>query len=72
MWNTINVELLKLNFRHIIFHDDVGKLYNDFKSMDPDEAIGMVQEQTLKYMRAFGSYQVKAPGTKLGKPPTKE
>lgn len=57
--------------KHIIFHDDVGKLYNDFKSMDPDEAIGMVQEQTLKYMRAFGSYQVKSPATKLGKPPTK-
>ena len=39
--------------------------------MDPAESIGMVQEQTVKYMRAFGSYQMKSPGTKLGRPPSK-
>ena len=57
--------------RHIIFHDDVGKLYDEFLNMDEDEAIGMVQEQTLKYLRAFGSYHVKSPTTKLGRPPGK-
>ena len=57
--------------RHIIFHDDVGKLYDEFLNMDEDEAIGMVQEQTLKYLRAFGSYHVKSPTTKLGRHPGK-
>ena len=57
--------------RHIIFHDDVGKLYNEFLNMDQDESIGMVQEQTLKYLRAFGSYHIKSPSTKLGRPPSK-
>merc|ERR1711879_1112582 len=57
--------------KHIIFHDDVGKLYDEFLNMDEDEAIGMVQEQTLKYLRAFGSYHVKSPTTKLGRPPGK-
>jgi len=57
--------------KHIIFHDDVGKLYNEFLHMDEDESIGMVQEQTLKYMRAFGSYHIKSPSTKLGRPPSK-
>ena len=56
--------------RHIVFHDDVGKLYNEILKMDPEESIGMVQEQTLKYFRAFGSHQVKSPGTKLGRPPS--
>ena len=53
-----------------MFHDDVGKLYNEILKMDPEESIGMVQEQTLKYFRAFGSHQVKSPGTKLGRPPS--
>ena len=39
--------------------------------MDEDESIGMVQEQTLKYLRAFGSYHLKSPSTKLGRPPSK-
>ena len=30
----------------------------------------MVQEQSPKYLRAFGSYHVKAPGSKLGRPPS--
>ena len=49
----------------------MGKLYNEFLHMDEDESIGMVQEQTLKYMRAFGSYHIKSPSTKLGRPPSK-
>jgi len=57
--------------KHIIFHDDVGKLYNEVLNMDEDESIGMVQEQTLKYLRAFGSYHLKSPSTKLGRPPSK-
>lgn len=57
--------------KHIIFHDDVGKLYDEFLNMDEDEAIGMVQEQSLKYLRAFGSYHLKNPTTKLGRPPGK-
>ena len=31
----------------------------------------MVQEQTVKYLRAFGSYHLKSPSTKLGRPPSK-
>ena len=30
----------------------------------------MVQEQTPKYLRAFGSHHVKSPGSKLGRPPS--
>ena len=49
----------------------MGKLYDEFLNMDEDESIGMVQEQTLKYLRAFGSYHLKNPSTKLGRPPGK-
>ena len=49
----------------------MGKLYDEFLNMDDDEAIGMVQEQSLKYLRAFGSYHLKNPTTKLGRPPGK-
>ena len=31
----------------------------------------MVQEQSLRYMRAFGTHHIKQPATKLGKPPSK-
>lgn len=57
--------------KHIVFHDDVGKLYGEFLKMDEEESIGMVQEQTVKYLRAFGSYHLKSPSTKLGRPPSK-
>jgi len=57
--------------KHMTFHDDVGKLYNTFTRLDKEQAIAMVQQQSLKYMRSFGSYHVKAPGTKLGFPPKK-
>ena len=30
----------------------------------------MVQEQSPKYLRAFGSHHVKSPGSKLGRPPS--
>merc|ERR1712062_269023 len=32
--------------KHITFHDDVGKLYNEFLKFSSKESIGMVQEQT--------------------------
>jgi len=56
--------------KHITFHDDVGKLYNEFLKFKSKESIAMVQEQSPKYLRAFGSYHVKAPGSKLGRPPS--
>lgn len=57
--------------KNIIFHDDVGKLYNSLLKLEGEEAIAMVQEQSLRYMRAFGTHHLKQPGTKLGKPPSK-
>ena len=63
--------LTTISYRHIVFHDDVGKLYNAFLKLDEQESIAMVQEQTLRYMRAFGTYHMKSPSTKLGRPPSK-
>jgi len=57
--------------KHIVFHDDVGKLYNAFLKLEKQESIAMVQEQTLRYMRAFGTYHMKSPSTKLGRPPSR-
>jgi len=57
--------------KHIVFHDDVGKLYNAFLKLEEQESIAMVQEQSLRYMRAFGTYHMKSPSTKLGRPPTR-
>lgn len=57
--------------KHITFHDDVGKLYNTFTRLEENTALAMVQEQSLRYMRSFGTYHMKAPGTKLGLPPSK-
>ena len=57
--------------RHITFHDDVGKLYNSFLKLSKEESLAMVQEQSLRYMRAFGTHHIKQPATKLGKPPSK-
>ena len=45
--------------KHIVFHDDVGKLYNTFTRLNEDASIAMVQEQSLRYMRSFGTYHVK-------------
>ena len=56
--------------RHITFHDDVGKLYNEFLKFSYKESIAMVQEQTPRYLRSFGSHHVKSPGSKLGRPPS--
>lgn len=55
--------------KHITFHDDVGKLYNEFLKFGSKESIAMVQEQSPKYLRSFGSHHVKSPGSKLGRPP---
>jgi len=57
--------------KHITFHDDVGHIYNEFLKFDEEEAIGMVQEQSLRYMRSFGTYHMKSPSTSLGRPPSK-
>lgn len=58
--------------KHITFHDDVGKLYNSLLKMDSkDEAIAMVQEQSMRYMRAFGTHHLKQPGSRLGQPPSR-
>ena len=72
-YKSINIHrtpLLTSWSRHITFHDDVGKLYNEFLKFSYKESIAMVQEQSPKYLRAFGSYHVKAPGSKLGRPPS--
>jgi len=57
--------------KHITFHDDVGKLYNAFLKLEEQQSIAMVQEQSLRYMRAFGTYHMKSPSTKLGRPPNR-
>ena len=57
--------------KHITFHDDVGHIYNEFLKFDEEEAIGMVQEQSLRYMRSFGTFHMKSPSTSLSRPPSK-
>jgi hypothetical protein len=57
--------------RHITFHDDVGKLYNSLSRLDGEQGIGAVQEQSPRYMRAFGTHHLQQPASKLGRPPSR-
>ena len=47
----------------------MGKIYNSLLKLSKEEAIGMVQEQSLRYMRAFGTHHLKQPASRVGKPP---